>query len=182
MRPLFLALFLLLCACGTRPDAAPPATVPALDLPRYMGRWYELAKYPNRFQRHCIAETTAQYSLLPDGGVEVVNRCATLDGSFDQAVGRAELVGPGPARLRVRFAPRWLGWLSFVWGDYWVIELDPDYSLAAVGDPSRQYLWVLSRTPSIEPQRYDRLLEMLRGQGYDVARLEKTRQNAAGGV
>jgi len=110
--------------------------------------------------------------------VKVVNRCRTADGSMDQAIGRAERVGEGDeAKLRVRFAPQWLGWLPFVWGKYWVIDLDADYSLAAIGEPGRNYLWILSRTPSVDPARYQALLARLRAQGYDPARLRTTVQN-----
>jgi apolipoprotein D and lipocalin family protein len=172
---------LLLClwaaGCAADPDPHPLRAIPALDLPRYAGHWFELANYPNRFQKKCVGDTTADYSPEPDGSVQVVNRCRTADGSMDQAIGRAERVGEGDeAKLRVRFAPQWLGWLPFVWGKYWVIDLDADYSLAAIGEPGRNYLWILSRTPSIEPSRYQALLERLREQGYDTARLRTTAQ------
>lgn len=171
-------LLLALGACAGAPDPHPVTPVPSLDLTRYAGRWYELAKYPNIFQTGCLADTSADYRLLADGGVEVVNRCAGRDGSFDQAVGRAERSG-GPAQLRVRFAPAWLGWLPLVWGRYWVIDLDADYSLAAVGEPGRDYLWILSRAPAIDDGRYQALLGRLQAQGYDIAKLERTRQTGA---
>lgn len=165
--------------CEAAPEANPVRDIAALDLSRYAGHWFELAKYPNWFQKKCVGDTTADYSPEPDGAVRVVNRCRTADGSVDEAIGRAERVGgEGTARLRVRFAPAWLGWLPLVWGKYWVVDLDPDYSLAAVSEPGRDYLWVLSRSPSVEPARYQALLERLTRQGYDIGRLETTEQTA----
>jgi len=175
------ALFLVLGlgACGTPPGREPPSPVAALDLARYAGRWFELAKYPNRFQAQCIGDTTAEYELLPDGAVKVTNRCRVAGGEIDQAIGRAERVEDGSvARLKVRFAPDWLSWVPLVWGDYWVIDLDPAYSLAAVSDPDRRYLWILSRTPSVDEGRYRALLTRLQQAGFETSRLESTRQNS----
>lgn len=164
-------------ACSSTP--APPAgtgavaTIASLDVPRYMGRWHEIAKYPNRFQKHCVAAASADYSLQADGSVRVVNRCRTADGAMDEAIGRAEQVGPATSpRLKVRFAPAWLSWLPSVWGDYWVIDLDEGYTLAAISDPRRDYLWVLSRTPTVEPAAYQALLTRLQAQGFDLSRLD----------
>lgn len=152
--------------------------IPALDLPRYMGQWFELAKFPNRFQAKCAGDTSARYALRPDATVEVVNRCRLADGRMDEATGVARQLGPASSpKLKVRFAPRWLSFLPFVWGDYWVLDLDADYQLAAVGDPSREYLWILSRTPTVEPAAYDALTQRLRDQGFDVQRLQPTVHN-----
>lgn len=163
---------------------APPAghgalqTIPALDVPRYMGVWYEIAKLPNHFQRKCIGWTRAEYSLNPDATVRVVNRCRTASGETDEAIGQARQVGPASSpKLEVRFAPAWLSFLPLVWGDYWVIDLDEGYQLAAVGEPGRQHLWILSRTPQVDPDVYRRLLERLAQQGFDVGRLELTRRD-----
>jgi apolipoprotein D and lipocalin family protein len=151
--------------------------IPSLDVPRYMGVWYEIAKFPNRFQRQCAGDTTAHYSLQPDGTVQVINRCRRADGTVIDAVGTArQLGGPTSATLKVRFAPRWLSFLPFVWGDYWVIDLDPDYQLAAVSEPGRDVLWILSRTPTVSRQAYGALLDRLERQGFDVSKLEVTRQ------
>ncbi len=175
-----LGLCVWVSCCAATPDPQPVRAIAALDLTRYAGRWYEVAKFPNRFQTQCTGDTTAEYSLLPDGGVRVDNRCRRQDGAFDEAIGRAERVGDnGSAKLRVRFAPRWLGWLPLVWGDYWVIDLDPDYQLAAVGDPRRDYLWILSRSPIVDEVRYRTLCDRLRAQGFDTQRLEMTPQQRA---
>jgi apolipoprotein D and lipocalin family protein len=152
-------------------------TIAALDVPRYMGTWYEIAKFPNRFQTKCAANTRAQYLAQADGSVQVLNSCATADGNTIDALGKAHQVGPSTSpKLQVRFAPAWLSWLSAVWGDYWVIDLDADYQLAAVSDASREYLWVLSRTPQVNAKAYDALLDRLKAQHFDVQKLERTPQ------
>lgn len=156
----------------TRPA---PATIAALDVPRYMGKWYEIAKFPNRFQRDCVSNTSATYSVLPDGNVKVVNRCRQADGSDKSAEGLARQVGGATSpKLEVRFAPAFLSFIPLVWGDYWVIDLDPNYQLAAVSDRKGEYLWILSRTPTVEKARYDALVGRIAAQGLDVAKLEVT--------
>jgi len=171
---------LLLAAClavATPAMAAPVTPIAALDVPRYMGTWYEIAKYPNRFQKECVSSTTATYTLQPDRTVQVVNRCRRADGQQETAVGSARQIGAATAAtLKVRFAPRWLSFLPMVWGDYWVIDLDPAYSLAAVSEPKREYLWILARTPAVPQAAYDALLERLRAGGFDLSTLERTPQ------
>jgi apolipoprotein D and lipocalin family protein len=156
--------------------AAPLATIASLDVPRYMGSWFEIAKYPNWFQRKCVADTQAQYQLLA-GKVQVTNRCRQVDGELDEAVGEARQMGIATSsKLQVRFAPAWLSWLPLVWGNYWVIDLDERYQLVAVSEPNREYLWVLSRTPQVSAEAYDALLARLKAQGFDLGKLERTRQ------
>ncbi len=152
----------------------PVRSVEHVDLARYAGRWYEVARFPNRFQEKCVAETTAEYELLPDGQVRVINSCRKADGSVARAEGRAKLAHKeGPAsQLKVRFAPRFLSFLPMVWGDYWILDLTADYGAALVGDPSRKYLWVLSRSPQLDAEVYRRLLATATAQGFDVARLQ----------
>jgi apolipoprotein D and lipocalin family protein len=117
----------------------------------------------------------AQYTLRPDGRVTVLNRCRAAGGAMEEAQGEARQVGAADVpKLEVRFAPAWLSWLPMVWGDYWVIDLDPAYQLAAVSEPSREYLWVLSRTPQVAPQAYADLLLRLSAHGLDVNRLVRT--------
>jgi len=152
-------------------------TIDSLDVPRYMGTSYEIAKFPNRFQAKCAANTRAQYLAQADGSVQVLNSCVTTDGSTIDALGKAHQVGPATSpKLQVRFAPAWLSWLSAVWGDYWVIDLDADYQLAAVSDATREYLWVLSRTPQVNAKAYDALLDRLKAQHFDVQKLDRTPQ------
>lgn len=154
-------------------DALQP--IAALDVPRYMGTWHEIAKFPNWFQKKCASDTRADYSLLPNGRIQVINRCREADGSLSEAVGEARQLGAADSpRLEVRFAPAWLSFLPLVWGDYWVIDLDPEYRLVAVSEPSREYLWVLSRTPEVDAQAYQRLVERLAERGFEVGRLERS--------
>lgn len=157
-------------------ELPPVKTIATLDVPRYMGTWYEIAKFPNRFQAKCTANTRARYLAQTDGAVQVLNSCMTADGTID-ALGLAKQVGSTTSpKLQVRFAPAWLAWLPQVWGDYWVIDLDTDYQLAAVSDAKRDYLWVLSRTPQVNTKAYEALLERLKAQHFDVQRLEPTLQ------
>jgi apolipoprotein D and lipocalin family protein len=176
-----IALFVTAAVCSmfahaqNARTASSITTIASLDVPRYMGRWYEIAKFPNRFQRDCASNTTATYSILPDGRVKVVNRCRQADGAEKSAEGIArQLGGPASPKLEVRFAPAVLSFIPLVWGDYWVIELDPDYRLAAVSDRKGEYLWILSRTPTVEKTRYDALLARIAAQGLDVTKLEAT--------
>jgi apolipoprotein D and lipocalin family protein len=151
---------------------APLQPITRLDLPRYMGRWYELARYPNRFQSQCAGTATADYSLLPKGTVQVVNRCPQPGGKLDEAIGEARRVGPeGAPTLQVRFAPAWLSFLPQVWGNYWVVELDAAYQLAVVSEPRREYLWVLSREPSLPAPAWTALNARLQALGFEPARL-----------
>jgi len=153
---------------------APLVPIARLDLPRYMGTWYEVAKFPNRFQAQCVGAASAEYSVLPGGNVQVVNRCPLADGKVDQAIGEARRIGPeGSPKLEVRFAPAWLSWLPFVWGDYWVVDLDAGYQLAVVSEPKREFLWVLSRQPTVAPATWDALQVRLRLQGFDLTRLQR---------
>lgn len=152
--------------------------VTQLELDRYLGEWYELGRFPNRFQNKCTGDVIAAYAMRSDGFIEVRNRCASAKGPAE-AVGVARQADPqGPASvLEVRFAPAWLSFLPAVWGDYWVIDLAPDYSTAVVGTPSRDYLWILSRTPQVDMPTWSRLVEAARRQGFDVTRLERTTQS-----
>jgi len=143
-----------------------------------MGTWYEIAKYPNWFQKKCTGNTKADYSLLPDGRVQVINRCRMEGGTVNEAIGVARQVGDVTSpKLEVRFAPAWLSFMPFVWGDYWVIELDDNYQLVAVSEPTREYLWILSRTAQVTPASYNALLNKLRQKGFDLQKLEITQQD-----
>ncbi|MDT3672074.1 MAG: lipocalin family protein [Aromatoleum sp.] len=165
---------------GNEPPTSSNAlrTIPSLDVPRYMGTWYEIAKYPNWFQKKCIGGATAHYSLMSDGRVKVINRCHIAGGAMSEAIGVARQVGTSTSpKLEVRFAPAWLSFLPFVWGDYWVIELEDNYGLVAVSEPKREYLWILSRTPKVDPVSYNTLLSRLRQKEFDLHKLEVTQQD-----
>ena len=175
----YMALCSICLTCQAVAQSPAVTTIASLDVSRYMGTWYEIAKFPNRFQRQCIANTRAHYLSQSDGSVQVLNSCTIADGRTIDALGLAKQVGSANSpKLQVRFAPAWLGWLPYVWGDYWVIDLDADYQIAAVSDSQREYLWILSRTPQINPQAYEDLLQRLKVQNFDVDRLERTVQGS----
>ena len=171
-RTILLIAALFLAACATTPvvdSTAPPLdVVPQVDLARYAGRWYEIASFPQSFQEGCT-DSRAEYSLRKDGEVDVVNSCLR-NGKIDTAKGRAWVVEPETnAKLKV----------SFFWpfrGDYWIIELGIDYGYAVVASPSRQYLWILSRSPQMPNMQYNRIVERLKERGFDVSRLKRTEQ------
>jgi apolipoprotein D and lipocalin family protein len=146
--------------------AALPQTVATVDLNRYLGKWYEVARLPNRFQDLCKANVNATYSLNSDGSLKVENRCETDSGAQKEAIGQARVVDPSNAKLEVRFAPSWIAWLPMVWGDYWVLHLEPDYSAAVVGSPDRKFLWVLSRSQILPKAKLDWLLSKASDQGF----------------
>jgi len=152
-------------------------TVASVDLDRYAGGWFEIARFPNRFQRQCVGDVRASYARRADGRLDVVNRCRTADGDTE-ARGVARIVDQRTlAKLKVRFAPAWLSFLPAVWGDYWIIGLAPDYSWAVIGDPGREYLWILARAPHLDDQSLAAARAVARDNGFDVNRLELTPQS-----
>ena len=173
--PALIGLSLQGCASsGALPDAGPLTSIEELDLDRYLGTWYEIARYPHRFERGLVG-VTATYSRNDDGTIRVLNagREDTLDGERDEAVGKAWIPDPAhPARLKVRF------FWPFT-GSYWVIALDPDYRWAIVGEPGRRYLWILSRTPALPDATIADLLARIRAHGYDPTPLEFVEQRPA---
>ena len=159
---------------------APVKTIPSLDVQRYLGTWYEIAKYPNWFQKKCVGNTKAVYSGRDDGTIKVLNSCKTADGQVSEAEGAARQIGAKDSpRLEVRFAPAWLSFIPMVWGDYWVIDLDSQYQVAVVSDPRREYLWILSRTPQLDKKVFEDTLVRVQAQQFDVRKLELTPQLAA---
>jgi len=144
-------------------------TVPSVDLSRYLGTWYEIANFPQRFQRGCTASTAA-YTLRADGDIDVVNRCRmdTPDGPEKIARGRARVVDKSTnAKLEVSF-------FRPFWGDYWIVDLGANYEFAVVGHPSRDYLWILAREPRLDPLVYDAIVSRLTAQGYETQRIVRT--------
>lgn len=180
---LLLATFAL--GLGALRASAQPASaqvalpfVAHLDWQRYGGRWYEVARLPNSFQRRCAADVTADYGSAADGNLRVVNRCERDDKTVETATGEARPVAGEAGKLKVRFAPQWLSWLPLVWGDYWVIEVDDDYRTALVGTPDREYLWLLSRVPQRSADDVDSWLQRAAALGFDTDRIVRTRQTA----
>ena len=151
----------------------PLATVPNVDLQRYLGIWYEVARLPIRFEPEDATDVTAHYSLNEDGSVRVQNRCLRGD-KLEEAIGQAKPIDESNSKLEVSFLPEGLRWIPFTKGDYWIIALDPAYSIALVGSPDRKYLWLLAREPGIDEAVKASYLETARQQGFDLSDLIHT--------
>lgn len=146
----------------------PLETVRHVDLNRYAGRWFEIARYPNRFERKCDRDVTAEYSFKENGDIRVVNSCTTPAGKITKSVGTAKVVDPSTnAKLKVAFF-----WPFY--GKYWIIDLGDEYEYAVVGEPSRDYLWILSRSPVMQDSVYQNILRQLPAKGYDPQKLVRT--------
>lgn len=165
-----LPVFLILLASLVPATASAQAvtTVSALDVSRYAGQWHEIARLPMSAQKDCAGDVTASYTLREDDLLGVRNACRKADGRELVAEAVARRVEGHPGRLKVRFAPDWLSWLPFVWADYWVLDLDPGYTWALVGEPGREYLWILSRDPVMDQELFDRLKARAESMGYEL--------------
>ena len=140
--------------------------VPHVELKKYLGKWYEIAHLPARFQKGCT-DTTATYTLSDDGGISVLNECRR-NGKVKRAKGKAKVVDKNSgAKLKVTFF-----WPFY--GDYWIIDLGKDYEYAVVGTPNRKYLWILSRTPQMDDTVFSQLIDSVKSKGFDVNKLIKT--------
>jgi apolipoprotein D and lipocalin family protein len=155
---------------NTAADGRPLGTVAHLDLNRYVGKWYEIARYPNRYEKKCAGEVTAEYSIEPSGNIGVTNSCMMSDGKPEVSRGWAKIEDRNSnAKFAVTF------FWPFYW-KYWVIDLDPNYEYAVVGEPSREYLWILSRNPKMPDEVYNAIVARLHSQEYDSAKLVRTAQ------
>ena len=162
----------LLFFFGCSSTYPPLETVDNVDVNRYLGKWYEIARLPNSFQKECDC-TTAEYSLIDSTTIRVINKCLKK-GKLDEANGKAFVVeGSNNSKLRVQF----------FWpfrGDYWIIALDKNnYQYALVGTPSRKYLWILSRTPKMDNATFENLLSIAREKGFDTSKLLITKQECS---
>jgi apolipoprotein D and lipocalin family protein len=178
MLPLSLILYLSLSASlatASEDDKRPVQTVSFVELERYTGKWYEVARLPTRFQRDCIG-ATADYELIGDGKLSVLNTCYTQDGKTRTIRGEAKVDGDNSARLKVTFDNfffKLFSWL--IKADYWIIDLAEDYSYAVVGTPNRKYLWVLSREPEMPEDLNQVLIARIAAQGFDTQRIIRTK-------
>ena len=146
-------------------------TVKDVNIDRYLGKWYEIARFPHSFEKG-LAGVTAEYSYRDDGKIRVVNSGykGSLDGKFSRAVGKAKIPDEDhPGRLKVSF-------FLFFYGDYYILELDEDYQWAMIGSSSPKYFWILSRTPQMDEETYRMLLDQARERGYDLDQLIRVEQ------
>ncbi len=156
-------------------DRKEPVAVNHVDLQKYLGTWYEIAKIPNFFQKKCARNTTATYRMMKNGEIEVINRCTEKDGKVSVARGIAKVVDTvSNAKLEVSFVSI-LG-VHLFWGKYWILGLDKEYKYAVVGEPSRKYGWILSRTPALTPSEKSTVDEILMNQGYNPSEFVPTEQ------
>jgi apolipoprotein D and lipocalin family protein len=172
-----LALTILLS--GLQPELPPLRTVGELDYARYSGTWFEIARLPFKYQKACASDVTANYAPRSDGRITVTNRCVRTDGKVIEAKGVARREkGKAASILKVRFAPAFLSFIPAVWGDYQIIVLGREYEYAVIGTPDRKYLWILSRTPLMNPSLYAQLKEQAKSQGFNVGALVETAHKA----
>jgi len=160
---------------GQSGENTEPKIVESVNLDKYLGTWYEIAKIPNKFQSNCAKNTTATYSMNADREIKVVNRCVEEDGEINEADGVAQIVDAlSNAKLEVSFVS-FLGWRPF-WGAYWIIGLDENYQWAIVGHPERKYGWILSRTKELSDETNLKVFSILIEQGYNAEDFEMTIQ------
>ncbi len=152
--------------------------LPALDLPRYLGTWYEIARLPMRYEPAEATDVSAHYSLDAEGKVRVQNRCR-VKGEIEESIGQATAVDAGNSKLEVTFLPEGLRWIPFTKGDYWVLKLDDDYRVALVGTPDHAYLWLLAREPRLDAATRLLFLDEARRQGFDLSKLIDTPHTGA---
>lgn len=178
MLPLSLIVFLGVAAglATTKEDRERPVqTVSFVDLDRYTGKWYEVARLPARFQRDCIG-ATADYELTGADELSVVNTCYPREGRTRTIRGQAKVHRGNSARLKVTFDSLFFKLFSWlIKADYWIIDLAEDYSYAVVATPNRKYLWILSRKPELPEDLYQRLIERIEAQGFDTERIIRTK-------
>lgn len=171
MLRLTLSMVLMAAVAPAAGASLPNRPVNAVNLERYAGQWHEIAHLPMFFQRKCVDHITATYTPNADGTIKVHNACRSKEGSVEASDGVARKVPGQAGALKVRFAPAWLTWIPAVWADYWIVELAPDYQWAVVGGPSKRYLWVLSRTPSMERKLFEQIRVRASQRGYPVHKL-----------
>ncbi len=150
----------------------PLQVVPSVDFNRYAGRWYELARLPNWFQKNCASDTTATYTLNAAGRITVLNECRAADGSLKSAKGTARVASKTGPNTKLK--------VTFFWpfsGDYWILDLDPDYRWAVIGEPKRKYFWILARDRQIPESLFVQIAARATAQGYDLANLLRTRRS-----
>ena len=153
----------------------PLKTVPQVDVQRYAGQWYEIARLPMPYQDQCVSDVTATYRINSNDTISVTNRCLKSDGKWSVAEGLARAHNAENTKLSVTFLPKAIRWLPVGKAPYWVMALDSDYQYAMVGQPDRKYLWLLSRKPLMDETVYQSYLKQAQEQGYDLSALIRTK-------
>jgi apolipoprotein D and lipocalin family protein len=167
----------VMSVCSSAALAADVKAKERLDLQRYLGRWNEIASIPQFFQRECVRDTVAEYSLLESGELRVENTCTREDGGRKKAEGRARRFDSAvEAKLEVSFFKLFGEYRFWAGGDYWVIELDPSYQWVVVGHPSRRYGWVLARKQTLPVEVIAEIIGRIKAQGYDACEFLVTPQ------
>jgi len=157
----------------TQAETAAPRAVDQVDIQKYAGKWYEIAHLPMYFQRKCVSNITAQYSVNADQTMGVLNSCRIANREMISSEGIAYPQNEGNSKLKVSFLPPGLRWMPFTKGHYWVLRVDSEYKVALVGGPSNKYLWILSREPQLDEATYQSYLETAKHYGYDITKLIK---------
>ena len=152
-------------------DAAEVKSVQELDLERYLGQWFEIARLPLKWEDADAMNITANYSLKENGKIRVDNRSFDHEGEPDQAIAEATPVEGEPGQLTVNFLPKYIRWIPFTSGDYWVLKIDADYQVALVGTPDHENLWVLARDPQVDEAVVEEYLAEARRQGFELDKL-----------
>jgi len=167
----FISIGISLISCKMQKSIIDKTVVEQFDIEKYLGTWYEIARYDHSFERGLVG-VTANYSLRDDGKIKVVNSGykGSLEGEFSEAIGKAKIPNPNiPSKLKVSFF-----WIFY--GDYFILELDKNYQWAVIGSSSDKYLWILSRIPHMEKETYTELIHKLKKRGYDVSELIEVKQ------
>jgi apolipoprotein D and lipocalin family protein len=177
IRAVFVPVLTLIgvCLLSASPLAAQQGAVTpvsSVDLKRYSGKWFEIARLPTKFQKQCVGNTTTTFNTMTQNGqLQVLNTCLQKSGKIDQLRGEAKVIDASTnAKMKVSFP-------KFSSDSFWVLDLDPNYQYAVVGNPDREYLWILSRAPQMDDGTYQQILRRLERMGFKPNKLVKTPQN-----
>ena len=168
-----IALSIISLNTTTQAETAASQAVERIDIQKYAGKWYEIAHLPMYFQRKCVSDISAQYTVNADQTMGVLNSCRIENGEMISSEGVAYPQNQGNSKLKVSFLPPGLRWIPFTEGHYWVLRVDPEYKVALVGGPSNKYLWILSREPQLDEATYQSYIDTAKDYGYDVTKLIK---------
>lgn len=174
-----LCFFLLGCTSLAKDSRPEVQTAPFVELSKYLGKWYEVASIPQSFQKQCVANTTAEYSMTDEGLIKVLNSCDTSKGTRDNAEGRAKIVDEkSNSKLKVTFV-KIINWIFSFGGNYWILDVDQGYNVALIADPTRKYAWILSRSHELSSAQWVDAEKNYKAQGYDTCKILTSVQTPA---